>query len=174
MSITVNEGGTLYELDTVTSNEGGTLYELDTVHSNEGGTLYEIYSGTKIPKSLTWKYDSQYTTKTPTVSNNGMRVDNRDNESNILSSHFALKGKIKISTTLWLESGQYNVRCGIRIGSSTSEPYRLFYLNYHTGGAITQSVTLDVDIDDCCLHCFVSGGNNYVQNHYWKFKFEKV
>ena len=43
MPITVNEGGTLYELDTVTSNEGGTLYELDTVYSNEGGTLYAIH-----------------------------------------------------------------------------------------------------------------------------------
>lgn len=45
MPITTNEGGVLYELDTVTANEGGTLYELDTVHSNEGGVLYEIYSG---------------------------------------------------------------------------------------------------------------------------------
>ena len=48
MPITVNEGGTLYELDTVYSNEGGTLYELDTVHSNEGGTLYEIFSREKL------------------------------------------------------------------------------------------------------------------------------
>lgn len=45
MPITTNEGGVMYELDTVTANEGGTLYELDTVHSNEGGVLYEIYSG---------------------------------------------------------------------------------------------------------------------------------
>lgn len=51
MPITVNEGGTLYELDTVTSNEGGTLYELDTVHSNESGVLYEIHSGTPQPIS---------------------------------------------------------------------------------------------------------------------------
>lgn len=43
MPITVNEGGTLYQLKTVTANEGGTLYELNTVHSNEGGTLYEIF-----------------------------------------------------------------------------------------------------------------------------------
>lgn len=27
----------------ISVNEGGTLYELDTVHSNEGGTLYEIH-----------------------------------------------------------------------------------------------------------------------------------
>ena len=45
MSITVNEGGVLYDLNTVTVNENGVLYNLDTVHSNEGGTLYELFSG---------------------------------------------------------------------------------------------------------------------------------
>lgn len=44
MPITVNEGGVLYEQDTVTANEGGVLYELDSVHVNEGGTLCEIFS----------------------------------------------------------------------------------------------------------------------------------
>lgn len=52
MSITVNEGGVLYELDTVTANENGTLYELDTVHSNEGGTLYEIFSAKNLPNNI--------------------------------------------------------------------------------------------------------------------------
>ena len=52
MPITVNEGGVLYELNTVTSNEGGVLYDLDLVHSNEGGTLKEIFSS--LPKYLTW------------------------------------------------------------------------------------------------------------------------
>ena len=60
MPITVNEGGTLYELDTITSNEGGTLYELDTITSNEGGTLYEIHSG---KLKVTWtSYGSSYAT----------------------------------------------------------------------------------------------------------------
>ncbi len=43
MPITVNEGGTLYELTNVYANEGGTIYELETVHSNENGTFYEIH-----------------------------------------------------------------------------------------------------------------------------------
>ena len=60
MPITVNEGGTLYELDTVTSNEGGTLYELDTIHSNEGGTLYEIH---KAEMDAVWtSFGSSYAT----------------------------------------------------------------------------------------------------------------
>lgn len=54
MPITVNEGGTLYELEAVTVNEGGTLYDLDTVHANEDGTLYEIFGKTaKLPETIT-------------------------------------------------------------------------------------------------------------------------
>ncbi len=50
MSITSNEGGTLYELETITVNESGTLYELDTVHANEGGTLQEIFAAWSFPE----------------------------------------------------------------------------------------------------------------------------
>lgn len=75
MPITVNEGGTLYELDTITSNEGGTLYELDTVHSNEGGTLYEIHSANPV-KSIDWvmKRGNSTLSGKLTISNNGLRV----------------------------------------------------------------------------------------------------
>lgn len=52
MPISVNEGGTLYKLDSVTSNEGGALYSLNKVHSNEGGVLYEIFSG--VVNELSW------------------------------------------------------------------------------------------------------------------------
>lgn len=71
MPITVNEGGTLYTLDTVTVNEGGTLYELDTVHENDGGVLYEIYSA-RLIKALEWQYvegSGNYT-----VDDNGLSV----------------------------------------------------------------------------------------------------
>ena len=54
MSITVNESGTLYTLDTITVNEGGTLYELDTVHENDGGVLYEIFSSWSAPDGVLW------------------------------------------------------------------------------------------------------------------------
>ena len=63
MSITSNENGTLYELDTITANEYGTLYEQDTVHSNENGTLYEIFDANTFPE-LTWLIQSG----NPTVS----------------------------------------------------------------------------------------------------------
>lgn len=61
MSITVNEGGVLYELDGVTSNKAGVLYSFDTVHSNEGGIFYEIFSsGQNVPTSLQWTYCNHY------------------------------------------------------------------------------------------------------------------
>ena len=71
MPITVNEGGTLYTLDTVTVNEGGTLYELDTVHENEGGVLYEIFSA-RLIKALEWQYAGG--SGTMTTSDNGLSV----------------------------------------------------------------------------------------------------
>ncbi|MBQ8195303.1 MAG: hypothetical protein IJZ47_08030 [Oscillospiraceae bacterium] len=81
MPITVNEGGTLYELKTVTANEGGTLYELNTVHSNEDGTLYEIFSAYQLPTSLSWSvscppYPSQVDPngKVNNTSNDGLTV----------------------------------------------------------------------------------------------------
>ena len=73
MPITVNEGGTLYELDTITSNEGGTLYELDCVHANEGGILYEIHSGWN-PPALTWYKGNGGKLISSTDIKNGSRV----------------------------------------------------------------------------------------------------
>lgn len=74
MPITVNEGGTLYTLDTITANEGGTLYELDTVYSNEGGTLYEIHNG--VPSSLTWVCNPADTSAViNSTSNSGLYID---------------------------------------------------------------------------------------------------
>lgn len=44
MPITSNEGGVLYELESVNANENGVLFDLDSVHANEGGAIYEIHS----------------------------------------------------------------------------------------------------------------------------------
>lgn len=105
MPITVNEGGTLYTLDTVTANEGGTLYELDTVYSNEGGVLYEIFGSASAPKSLTWHY-SNAPDETPTVSNNGFTVENSnknwnyDKYQSVETDTFTLKGEWNITVNL--------------------------------------------------------------------------
>lgn len=83
MPITVNEGGTLYTLDTVHSNEGGTLYELDTIHENDGGILYEIHSS--VSKSLSWS---------PTT-----YLDITDNGLSIVQFHGSAKTTTRISSS---------------------------------------------------------------------------
>lgn len=98
MPITVNEGGVLYELNTVTSNEGGVLYDLDLIHSNEGGTLKEIFSS--LPKHLTWS-----PTDNLRISNNGFTVNcNTVSTSAITtvrtSSDFKASGKLTITPKL--------------------------------------------------------------------------
>ena len=100
MPITVNEGGTLYTLDTVTANEGGTLYKLDTVYSNEGGVLYEIFGSASTPKTLTWHYNGA-PDKTPTVSNNGFTVENSSkNKEYIFSETDGIKLDVFVDKTV--------------------------------------------------------------------------
>lgn len=109
MPITVNEGGTLYELSEVYANESGTLYELDTVHSNESGTLYEIHSAWKPPDTLTWK---SLTGGTATISssNNGYNctISGRAGISNSEQFDFTLKKPTRFTVTLdnWTGMGQ--------------------------------------------------------------------
>ena len=100
MPITVNEGGTLYELDEVWSNESGTLYELDEVCSNEGGTLYEIHSKAEaeFPTELTWDAEGKRNFST---FNNGLTaiIDHAlTGNGNVIgmatSSEFAIKGNV--------------------------------------------------------------------------------
>lgn len=100
MPITVNEGGTLYTLDTVTANEGGTLYELDTVYSNEGGTLYKIHeSGVK----LSWTYSGAPITASFTVTyKNGVNIldtDYTNLSETFTSSSFTLSKTSTLSVT---------------------------------------------------------------------------
>ena len=96
MPITVNEGGTLYTLDTITANEGGTLYELDTVYSNEGGTLYEIHSS--IPKSLKWS-----PTDYLNITNNGLTINQYHKSAETttrISSSFRFNGTLTVTASL--------------------------------------------------------------------------
>lgn len=121
MPITVNEGGTLYTLDTVTANEGGTLYGLDTVYSNEGGTLYEIFSS--LPKSLNWNVTTSIGTAHPqakinSTSDSGFTVTvyvqyerpQIVHQSFVYSDPVKLKAGTKISFTTSNVSGSGNIK----------------------------------------------------------------
>ena len=153
MPITVNEGGSLYELDEVWVNEGGTLYEQDTVHSNEGGTLYEIHSATKLPSEITWDAVGKSNFST---SNNGFSATiskvTANPPANIgtahgqfsvkgnvtatikftmdsLSGHWALTGPVEVASTtvtdmtVDLTTGDYNIYFGAGGGSQTESNY---------------------------------------------------
>lgn len=146
MPITINEGGVLYELDTVTSNEGGVLYELDTVHANDGGVLHEIHSAASFPDSLTWKYTGSNgtTTRAPTVSNNGLTVSNSRSEiacNHVTSSVFEIKGTVKITVSFSHEKRYSNGSggCGIT-DESTGESVGGFTLT--SNGSKTETYTL--------------------------------
>lgn len=97
MPITVNEGGTLYTLDTVTANEGGTLYELDTVYSNEGGVIQTIHeSGVKLSWTRSKSYDFT------TTYENGINIldtDYTDVSETFTSSSFTLSKTSTLSVT---------------------------------------------------------------------------
>ena len=153
MPITVNEGGVLYELETVTSNESGVLYELDTVHANEGGVLHEIHSAVSFPDSLKWEYSSSAAKDTPTVSDNGMTVSNSRSSSvcnSVSSNVLEIKGTVKItlyfSHSIRASGGSggcsiFDVNTGNSIGGfslmlsgSRTETYTLTTGQYRIGG----------------------------------------
>lgn len=71
MPITSNEGGVLYELESVNANENGVLFNLDSVHANEGGVLYEIH-GAKHELSEFYRY--QKGTFHPSTAPSGVTV----------------------------------------------------------------------------------------------------
>lgn len=97
MPITVNEGGTLYTLDTITANEGGTLYELDTVYSNGGGVIQTIHeSGVKLSWTRSKSYDFT------TTYENGINIldtDYTDLSEKFTSSSFTLSKTSTLSVT---------------------------------------------------------------------------
>lgn len=96
MPITTNEGGVLYELDTITENDGGTLYELDTIHENDEGILYEIHSA--IPKSLSWSPTTYLS-----ITNNGLSIDQLQESAKTttrISSSFRFNGTLTVTASL--------------------------------------------------------------------------
>ena len=116
MPITVNEGGVLYDLETVTANENGVLYALDTVHSNEDGTLYEIYSGWNPPAKITWysRSDAGYITS---QTNNGYTVSFRStiNTDIINSSDYIEYCSIHTASSKETNDGAYFLKAGCNI-----------------------------------------------------------
>lgn len=109
MSIMVNEGGTLYELETITVNESGTLYELDTVHSNENGTLQEIFAAWSFPELVDY-YDAN-----PSVSfigtSRSWSLDGDTYSATVTGetkANFTLTGTTKITVNLTKYSHGYS------------------------------------------------------------------
>lgn len=125
MGITVNEGGVLYELEKITDNENGVVYDFDNIHSNENGVLYEIFSGRKIPTSLTWYYTNS-TSESPTTSNNGFTVRNGKSENkynNIKSNVFEIIGECTISVHMYSDSSEGSYGMGLDTSDGTEVEY---------------------------------------------------
>ena len=94
MSITVNDGGVLHELEKITVNEGGVLHELSTVHANEGGVLYEIHGGWKDPGLVLW--DGTTSTDSYTA-NKGHSVPTTGTFTLSSETHVSISGTWRLS-----------------------------------------------------------------------------
>ena len=113
MPIKVNDGGVLYELDTVPSNEGGTLYELDTVHSNEGGVLYEIFSA--LPKSLNWNIKSASGTSFPNA-----KINTKSDDGFSLNVYVRYES-LDVVNMSFLYTDVVTLKAGTKISYTTSD-----------------------------------------------------
>ena len=160
MPITVNESGTLYELDEVWSNEGGTLYEQDTVHSNEGGTLYEIHSATKLPSEITWDAVGKSNFST---SNNGFSATiskvtaNPPANIGTVNGQFSIKGNVTATVKFWMTAleGHWAI---LKDGSS------IVRKGYTTSASDEQ--TVDLTTGDYVLQFGSGGGGQDIANYY--------
>ena len=153
MAITVNEGGTLYELDEVWSNEGGTLYEQDTVHSNEGGTLYEIHSATKLPSEITWDAVGKSNFAT---SNNGFtatlsRVNVSSTAIGTANGQFSVKGNVTATIKFTMDALQGHWALTSRHSYTTSA---------------SDEQTVDLTTGDYILQFGSGGGGQNISNYY--------
>lgn len=161
MPITVNEGGSLYELDEVWVNEGGTLYKQDTVHSNEGGTLYEIHSATKLPSEITWDAVGKSNFST---SNNGLT---------------ATISKVSAATGIGLANGQFSIKGNVTatikftmdalsghwaIYKNDTEVQEVVRKGYSTSASDEQ--TVDLTTGDYILQFGSGGGGQDISNYY--------
>lgn len=159
MAITVNEGGTLYELDEVWSNEGGTLYEQDSVHSNEGGTLFEIHSGTSYPDTLVWDATGKSNFSYSKTQQKHIAAINSaspgDTTVGNATTNFSIKGNVKIQITFSIYltgtgSGGWNLyKDGIEVAGSA-----------FTESASGQSQTVELTTGDYSLYFGAGGGSS--------------
>lgn len=173
MPITTNEGGVLYELDTVTANEGGTLYELDTVHSNESGTLFEIHSGWKQP-DLYWYGASSQSDNGHTVTFTQYGNEKMARLDSNINSYLYSDAAISLYTTnnpykIHLESG---TKITVKVIDIGNLPNRKIKLGLHTipeasprrvcavEGTIGATNTITVDTGDYIMSlgasCYIS------------------
>ena len=113
MPITVNEGGTHYELNEVWSNENGTLYELDTIYSTEGGTLYEIFSA--LPKSLSWNIKSASGTSFPNA-----KINTKSDDGFSLNVYVRYES-LDIINMSFLYTDVVTLKAGTKISYTTSD-----------------------------------------------------
>ena len=154
MPITVNEGGSLYELDEVWVNEGGTLYEQDTVHSNEGGTLYEIHSATKLPSEITWDAVGKSNFST---SNNGFSATiskvTANPPANIGTVHgqFSVKGNVIATIKFSMDALQGHWALTSRHSYTTSA---------------SDEQTVNLTTGDYVLEFGAGGGGQNISNYY--------
>ena len=174
MPITVNEGGTLYTLDTVTANEGGTLYELDTVYSNEGGVLYEIFGSASAPKTLTWHYKDA-PDETPTVSNNGFTVANS-------SSNTTYSKNQSVVTNAFTINGEWNITVNLTRGNCSTAGVSLIDADGNSQTILTypSDVTGTITAKDGEYKISCGGGygdqsgKNYAGTYKCEITFEKA
>lgn len=183
MSITANEGGVLYTLDTITANEGGVLYPLDSVMANEDGVLYEIYGAIALPTSLEWRVDKTWSTllnsyntsKINTVSEDGLLISYTaqwatSNNSNLLPTILSNPVYIATGTTVSVDfqsvsgSGSTYKMASVAvhrnefIAAGTGDSNALS-ASYNSNGANSQ--TCDIDIDESAEYVFVLNGGGF-------------
>lgn len=137
MPITVNEGGTLYELSEVWANENGTLYEHDTIHSNEGGTLYEIHSAWITP-DVSWSSSAGNLS----VSDDNLTGTMTLSASVWTSASYTLTASFSIKRPTVL-SLAYNHGSGSYYSSSNVKIYKSGSLLYTKNTVASQDYTLD-------------------------------
>lgn len=160
MAITVNEGGTLYELDEVWSNEGGTLYEQDTVHSNEGGTMCEIHSATKFPTELTWDGEnkSNFSTADNGFSAVMARANVSDSVTGLACAEFTIKGNVTMNVTFAMNatSGHWALTGPVEVANTT-----------------VTNMTVDLTTGDYSIY-FGAGGGSQTESNYYGYASIKI
>ena len=135
--MTVNENGTLYELDSVYANEGGVLYELDPVYMNEGGVLYLSDTNIKLNwtdsrNALSFEQDGRYTIITPNQS--------AEKRNAVAAAGFKLTSPKRIRITCYSDTGgkqASNVDGTISLAAAQNDSIFEFSIPYSAEGEQT-------------------------------------